>query len=30
MDFERAEIDPVKCGGLWQRAQDMDKKMDKE
>lgn len=24
-----AEIDPVKYGVLWQRVQDMDKKMDK-
>lgn len=29
MDFERTEIDPVKYGVLWQRVQDMDKKMDK-
>ena len=29
MDFDRAEIDPVKYGVLWQRVQDMDKKMDK-
>ena len=29
MDFERTEIDPVKYGALWQRVQDMDKKMDK-
>jgi hypothetical protein len=24
-----AEIDPVKYGVLWQKVQDMDKKMDK-
>lgn len=24
-----SEIDPVKYGVLWQRVQDMDKKMDK-
>ena len=24
-----AEIDPVKYGALWQKVQDMDKKMDK-
>jgi hypothetical protein len=29
MSFENAEIDPVKYGVLWQRVQDMDKKMDK-
>lgn len=29
MDFEKPEIDPVKYGVLWQRVQDMDKKMDK-
>ena len=29
MDFDRTEIDPVKYGVLWQRVQDMDKKMDK-
>lgn len=29
MDFEKTEIDPVKYGVLWQRVQDMDKKMDK-
>jgi hypothetical protein len=29
LDFERTEIDPVKYGVLWQRVQDMDKKMDK-
>ena len=27
--FEGGEIDPVKYGVLWQRVQDMDKKMDK-
>lgn len=25
----RSEIDPMKYGVLWQRVQDMDKKMDK-
>jgi hypothetical protein len=29
MAFENGEIDPVKYGVLWQRVQDMDKKMDK-
>jgi hypothetical protein len=29
MAFENAEIDPVKYGVLWQKVQDMDKKMDK-
>jgi hypothetical protein len=29
MPFENGEIDPVKYGVLWQRVQDMDKKMDK-
>lgn len=29
MLFENGEIDPVKYGVLWQRVQDMDKKMDK-
>jgi hypothetical protein len=29
MDFGNREIDPVKYGVLWQRVQDMDKKMDK-
>lgn len=29
MDFENGEIDPVKYGVLWQKVQDMDKKMDK-
>jgi hypothetical protein len=29
MDFGNGEIDPVKYGVLWQRVQDMDKKMDK-
>ena len=29
MDFENREIDPVKYGVLWQKVQDMDKKMDK-
>ena len=27
--FEGGEIDPVKYGVLWQRVQDMDKKIDK-
>jgi len=27
--FEGGEIDPVKYGVLWQKVQDMDKKMDK-
>jgi hypothetical protein len=27
--METAEIDPVKYGVLWQKVQDMDKKMDK-
>lgn len=29
MDFENGEIDPVKYGVLWQRVQEMDKKVDK-
>lgn len=29
MEFNGGEIDPVKYGVLWQRVQDMDKKMDK-
>jgi hypothetical protein len=29
MAFENGEIDPVKYGALWQKVQDMDKKMDK-
>jgi len=29
MAFENGEIDPVKYGVLWQKVQDMDKKMDK-
>jgi hypothetical protein len=29
MSFENAEIDPVKYGGLLQKVQDMDKKVDK-
>jgi hypothetical protein len=29
MPFDNGEIDPVKYGVLWQRVQDMDKKMDK-
>lgn len=28
MAFENGEIDPVKYGVLWQKVQDMDKKMD--
>ena len=27
--MDSAEIDPVKYGVLWQKVQDMDKKMDK-
>lgn len=27
--METPEIDPVKYGVLWQKVQDMDKKMDK-
>ena len=27
--MEPLEIDPVKYGALWQRVQEMDKKMDK-
>ena len=27
--FEGGEIDPVKYGVLWQRVQDIDKKIDK-
>ncbi|MGA1024486.1 MAG: hypothetical protein ACO3S8_07380 [Aquiluna sp.] len=29
MNFEKIEIDPVQYGVLWQKVQDMDKKMDK-
>jgi len=29
MPPETTEIDPVKYGVLWQKVQDMDKKMDK-
>jgi hypothetical protein len=29
MNLENGEIDPVKYGVLWQKVQDMDKKMDK-
>ena len=29
MAFDNGEIDPVKYGVLWQKVQDMDKKMDK-
>lgn len=29
MSFETAEIDPVKYGVLWERVQQMDKKIDK-
>ena len=29
MAFDNGEIDPVRYGVLWQRVQDMDKKMDK-
>lgn len=27
--MEHSEIDPVKYGVLWQKVQDMDKKIDK-
>lgn len=27
--MEKVDIDPVKYGVLWQKVQDMDKKMDK-
>jgi hypothetical protein len=27
--METPEIDPIKYGVLWQKVQDMDKKMDK-
>lgn len=29
MAFENGDIDPVKYGVLWQKVQDMDKKVDK-
>ena len=29
MAFDDADFDPVKYGVLWQKVQDMDKKMDK-
>jgi hypothetical protein len=29
MAFENSEIDPVKYGVLWERVQQMDKKIDK-
>ena len=29
VEFQNGEIDPVKYGVLWQKVQDMDKKMDK-
>jgi len=29
VEYGGREIDPVKYGVLWQRVQDMDKKMDK-
>lgn len=29
MDFESPEIDPVGYGVLWQKVQDMSKKVDK-
>lgn len=29
MAFDDTNFDPVKYGVLWQRVQDMDKKMDK-
>ena len=29
MAFDDADFDPVKYGVLWQKVQDMDKKVDK-
>ena len=29
IDFEQVQIDPVKYGVLWQKVQEMDKKVDK-
>ena len=29
MEFQSGEIDPVRYGVLWQKVQDMDKKVDK-
>jgi hypothetical protein len=29
MDYGNGEIDPVRYGVLWQRVQEMDKKVDK-
>jgi hypothetical protein len=29
VSFDNAEIDPVKYGVLWERVQQMDKKIDK-
>ena len=29
MAFDDADLDPVKYGVLWQKVQDMDKKVDK-
>ena len=29
MSFDETNFDPVRYGVLWQRVQDMDKKMDK-
>ena len=29
VEFQNGEIDPVKYGVLWQKVQDMDKKVDK-
>jgi hypothetical protein len=29
MEFQNGEIDPVRYGVLWQKVQDMDKKVDK-
>ena len=29
VEYQNGEIDPVKYGVLWQKVQDMDKKVDK-
>ena len=29
VDFQNNEIDPIKYGVLWQKVQEMDKKVDK-
>ena len=29
VEFQNGEIDPVRYGVLWQKVQDMDKKVDK-